>query len=200
MISPYGLFAVYILGLLAIAVFVGLFVVKSVLKKRGVIARSLNMTLLAVRLPPVHLEPMQQGTQQIRERIALMEQLYANFYEIKDSSIRNFLYGKPVFALELTIPHIGEEMAFYVAVPRRVSGTVEKVIQGIFPDAHVEPAKDYNIFNPEGASSGGYMRLGRNRYYPARSYQKLEGDPMREVTNVFTKLAAAGEEIGRAHV
>ena len=175
------------------AVVVGVFAMRRIGQKRGIITRSLNLALLSVRLPPVHLEPQQQGVQQIRERIALMEQLYANLHQIRDSLFRSFFYGRPVFALELTIPHIGEELSFYLAVPRRLSSAVEKIVQGIFPDAEVQRALDYNIFNPEGASAGAYLTLSHTRYYPVRTYQKLEGDPMREITNVFTKLAREGE-------
>jgi len=183
----------YLGGALVLAILIGIAVVRALSRRRGVISRSLNLALLAVRLPPVRLEPMQSGVQQIRERIALMEQLYGNLHQIRDSYLRNFFYGRPVFALELTIPHIGEEMSFYLAVPRRLSSSMEKVVQGIFPDAEVQRASDYNIFNPAGASAGAYLKLGRNRYYPVRTYQKLEGDPMREITNVFTKLAREGE-------
>ena len=180
-------------GALLLAIAIGVIMMRLVFRRRGIIMRSLNMSLLLVRMPPVRLEPTAQGTAQIRERIALMEQLYTNFHEIRDSLLRNLLYGPPAFALELTVPHVGEELSFYVAVPRRMTSAAEKVIQGIFPDAHVEPTQDYNIFNPEGAHAGGYMRLRANRYYPARSYQKLEGDPMREITNAFTKLSREGE-------
>ena len=183
----------YLGGALALAILIGILAVRFMSRKRGVISRSLNLSLLAVRMPPVRLEPMQSGVQQIRERIALMEQLYGNLHQIRDSFLRNFFYGRPVFALELTVPHIGEEMSFYLAVPRRLAPSVEKVVQGIFPDADVAVAPEYNIFSPTGASAGAYLKLGRNRYYPLRTYQKLEGDPMREITNVFTKLARQGE-------
>ena len=183
----------YIGAVLILAIAVSLFILRRISRTRAAITRSLNMALLAVRLPPVHLEPQQQGVQQIRERIALMEQLYTNLHQIEDSFIRSFLYGRPVFALELTIPHIGEELAFYLAVPRRLSAAVEKIVQGIFPEAHIEQAPEYNIFNPQGASAGAYVTLRGPRYYPVRTYQKLEGDPMRELANVFTKLAPDGE-------
>lgn len=162
--------------------------------RTGKISRSLNLELLTVKFTS-HLNQKEQepSLQQIREKIALMEQLYHNLSILKDNWWRNFLYGRPVFALELAVPHVGEELSFFIAVPRRFVLAVEKIVQGIFPDAHVEPSKEYNIFNPEGASTGSWITLKDNRYYPIRTYQKLEGDPMRGVTNVFTKLAREGE-------
>jgi len=182
----------YIGGVLLLAIVAGLFVLRRISRTRAVIARSLNMSLLTVRMPPVHMEQQMQ-VQQIREKIALMEQLYTNLHQIEDSFVRSFLYGRPTFALELTIPHIGEELAFYLAVPRRLAPAVEKIVQGIFPEGHIEKAPEYNIFNPQGVTAGAFITLRGPRYYPVRTYQKLEGDPMRELTNVFTKLAPEGE-------
>lgn len=184
----------YFFSLLFLAATAGVFFTRVVLRRRGLISRSLNLVLLAVRLPPAEQQSNAEMSQaQMRERIAFMEQLYANLHEIRDPGIRSFFYGRPMFALELTVPHIGEELIFYLALPRRLAAAVEKAVQGIFPEASVERAKDYNIFNPEGAAAAAALTLARNRFYPVRTYQKLETDPMRELTNVFTKLAAEGE-------
>lgn len=177
---------VIVLALLAVLILRGY-------ARRGLISRSLNLELLLVRFSPVAPSPQEPTMQQIREKIALMEQFYSHLHLIRDNWWRKLLYGKPTFSLELTIPSIGEEISFYVAVPRRLRMAVEKVIQGIFPDAQVEVSRDYNIFNPEGQAVGAGIVLKENRYYPLKTYQKLEGDPMKELTNVFTKLAKEGE-------
>lgn len=195
--DSFFIFAIYV-GVVMLAAFLTLLLLLlRYFARRGLISRSLNLELLAVRFQPFYQMQQQNqqepGIQQIREKIALMEQFYANLYGIRENSFRTFLYGKPTFAMELTIPHIGEELLFYVAVSRRLIPAVEKIIQGIFPDAHVERSRDYNIFNPEGASAGANMGLKANPYFPIRTYQKLETDPMKELTNIFTKLAREGE-------
>lgn len=150
------------------------------------------MGLLAIRFP--NQPPADLPLQQMREKIALMEQCYAHLGSIRDTVWwAPLLYGPPSFALELNIPVVGEELAFYVAVSRRLLPAVEKAIQGIFPDAHVERSDDYNIFAPQGAASGAVLRLERPYYFPVRTYQKLEGDPIAAITNAFMKLAASGE-------
>jgi len=185
-------FLIYLLTLALTASAVILLIFWRVLLRRGLISRSLNLALILVRFPPQF--PQENITlQQIREKIALMEQFYANLAGLGDKWWRILLYGKPSFALELAIPQVGEELTFYVAVPRRIKGAVEKIIQGIFPDAHIEDSRDYNIFNPEGAAVGSEAALKKNRYYPIRTYQKLEVDPIKELTNVFSKLAKVGE-------
>lgn len=190
--STYFLFFAYLILVVGTAVAVVLIFARLRLLARGRISRSLNLELLLVRFLHYPAEN-QQSLQQIREKISLMEQLYQNLSVLKDIWWRNFLYGRPLFALELTVPHTGEEISFYVAVPRRFVPAVEKIIQGIFPDAHVEKSRDYNIFNPNGAVAASWAVLKTNRFYPLKTYQKLEGDPLREITNVFTKLAREGE-------
>ena len=169
----------------------GALIVPMVLRSRALISRSLNLTLIAVRFSLQ--SPKELSLQQIREQIGLMEQFYSHLAVIKETWWRVFLYGRPTFAMELTIPSVGEEISFYVAVPRRFAKAIEKIIQGIFPDAHIEESRDYNIFNPEGVAVGTTIVTRPNIFYPIRTYQHLEGDPLKGVTNVFTKLAKVGE-------
>ncbi|MBI2056133.1 MAG: DUF87 domain-containing protein [Candidatus Sungbacteria bacterium] len=195
--DPYTLFLLY-LGFIAIVVCaIAILLFRLRVVRRGVVSRSLNLELISVRFAPreaaQNASQQNDNLQQAREKIALMEQCFVNLHQIRDSFLRTVMYGKPVFGLELTIPAASEELAFYIAVPRRFARTAEKVIQGIFPDAHLEISKDYNIFNPNGVAVGSRIRLKENSFYPIRTYQKLEGDPMRAVTNVFTKLAREGE-------
>lgn len=180
------LFAILVAGAVAAVLF------RRLLIRKGLIQRSLNLVLLAVRLVPA--QPTGESSlQQIREKIALMEQFYANLSIIRDSFWQTVWYGKPTFALELALPHMGEELSFFIAMPRRLSGSVEKLIQGFFPDAQIEIVHDYNIFNPEGAALGSAVTLKESQYLPVRTFQKLEADPLRAMTNVFTKLAREGE-------
>ena len=171
----------------------GVFLMRKWLIHRRLISRSVSLELFVVRFPPEPPGEKLLQLQQVRERIALMEQFYANLYGLRESRFASLVYGDPFFALELTIPHIGEELTFYIAVPRRLAPAVEKIIQGIFPEARVESSRDYNIFNPEGAAVGAVGMFKTNKFYPVKTYQKLEGDPLREIANVFTKLAQVGE-------
>ncbi len=191
--SELTLFYLYLLAIFIILLGVVAILLLRGSARRGLISRSLNLELLLVRFSPVAPPAQEPTVQQIREKIALMEQFYSHLHLIRDNWWRTLLYGKPAFSLELTIPSIGEEISFYVAVPRRLRTAVEKVIQGIFPDAQVEISRDYNIFNPEGKAAAAAVILKENKYYPVRTYQKLEGDSMKELTNVFTKLAKEGE-------
>ncbi|MBI4127659.1 MAG: hypothetical protein HY459_01165, partial [Parcubacteria group bacterium] len=129
------------------------------LLRRGLISRSLNLVLLAIRFPTPAPSPQEPSLQQVREKIGLMEQLLSQLAVIRDKWWRSLLYGRPQFVLELAIPSIGEEMTFYIAVPRRRVLAIEKIIQGVFPESHIEESRDYNIFNPSGSVLSSFVQL-----------------------------------------
>lgn len=162
------------------------------ISRRDEIWRSLNLRLFLVRLPKdVRKEDL--SAEQVREKIAVMENVYANLAYVHDSWWNAFAYGKPSFALEITTPHIGEEISFYAAVPKKFAASFEKIIHANFSTASVEHAKDYNIFNPNGATAASEVKLARNFMFPVKSFREISVDPLRSVTNVFSKLAREGE-------
>ena len=158
-------------------------------------SRSLGMALFSVLLPKVSPKDAEalSSIDRTREKIAVMEQLYRSLRDIHDSSWHEFLYGEPVFSLELTIPEAGSEVLFYIAVPKRFSESVEKIIQGLYPEGEVYRVKDYNIFNPFGQSAAVIISAARNEYLPLQTYQTLEADPLRLFVGAFARVAEKGE-------
>ncbi|RJQ37191.1 type IV secretory system conjugative DNA transfer family protein [Candidatus Parcubacteria bacterium] len=156
------------------------------------LARSLNLALLHVSLPRP--DPnVQRSAEELRQDIGLMETVFSGLSNIRDSWWSTLWHGAPNFALELTVPHVGEELWFYAAVPRRFAAAVEKIIHGVYPDARIEKTNDYNIFHPTGESAVALVTLARSTILPIRTYRRAEGDPLREVANAFSKLASTGE-------
>ena len=186
------LFIIYVFILLIVGAAVFFVFLRKNIFEKSVVSRSLNLTLLLVRFAKKE-EEGESPIQTLREKISLMEGVFAALYSSPVGAIKNFLFGAPSIAFELTVPSQSKEMSFYVAVPRRQAQAVEKIIHGIFPEALVEQAPDYNIFVPEGKAAISSMMLREPVNLPIRTYAKLESDPLKEITNVFTKLAAEGE-------
>jgi len=161
-------------------------------QKKGLLSRALNMTLFLVRVPREF--PKEGDTKkQDKELIAVMEQLFSSFANFHASGWKKILYGEPYIAFELAVHHVGEEIHFYVAVPRAYEIIVEKQIHGFYPTAEITKSKDYNIFNSQGAAVGSRFALTSNRILPFRTYQKLEADPLGEVLTSMSKLEEEGE-------
>jgi hypothetical protein len=159
--------------------------------------RALNMGLFLITLPKKSLSQKAtheegEAPKQRKEIISIMEQLYASLAHLKDKS-GALIYGNQPLVLEIAVPQAGDEIAFYLAAPRRWAQVIEKQIHGFFPDAMVEHTRDYNIFNPSGAVSGAFLKLTRDMWLPFKTYQNLGADPLNEIVNAFSKLGLAGE-------
>lgn len=185
-----ALLIIYI-SVLVILVITG-FVLTGTIKGRGSVARALNLSLFRITLPK---ETVSNSGQQKsdKELISVMEQLYSSISNIHSSGWNKFVYGEPYIALELSVHHVGEEINFYIAVPSNYKDVFEKQVHGVFPLSDVTHVHDYNIFNPHGASVGGYLSLTSDPILPIRSYQHLESDALGSILTSLSKLEKEGE-------
>ncbi len=191
-----SLFVTILLFLVLAILFVAAFVVVGGVRTKGRIERALNMSLLLVQVPKEY--PSQKDNQtnqqkQEKELLGVGEQLLASFANIHAKGWNKFFYGEPYVALELAVHHVGEETHFYIAVPNTLSDIIEKQIHSYYPTADVTKVKDYNIFNPNGATTGGYVTYEQEKILPFRTYQKLESDPLSAILTAMSKLEAEGE-------
>ena len=164
------------------------------LQNKGMIMRSLNMSLFLVILP--RYEKDKEGERKDeKERIALMEQLLSSFINLKTGSLKGIRQGVPYIVFEMAVHNEGESVHTYIAVPKSIESILEKQIHGFFPEAQVEKVKDYNIFNPRGASAGSYLTLERHSVLPLQTYQTLSADPMGNIITAMTKIEKQNEGV-----
>ena len=184
------LIVIYLI-VLAILGIAGLVLVNAV-RSKGSIARALNMSLFLITLPR---ETPQNSGQQKSEKdlVSVMEQLFSSFTNLHSKGWNKFLYGEPYLALEMAVHHIGDEIHFYMAVPKTYEDIFEKQVHGVFPTAEIEKAKDYNIFSSTGTSLAAYYKLAENPILPIRTYQKMESDPLGSTLTAMSKLQKEGE-------
>lgn len=177
--------------LLAIVVFLGIYLAFKLVQGKGKVVRALNMALFMISVPKISAEEKQKKP--FKELVGVMEQFYASLSNMREKGLKAFLYGQPVFAFEMAVAHVGEEICFYAACPRRVKSVFEKQIHGFFPTADVREVEDYNIFNPTGASAICSLFASRGISLPLRTYQNLETDSLNEIANALSKLDDDGE-------
>jgi len=189
-VIPYIIYVI----IAAIAVIFVIIIVQGRLLK-GRIIRALNMKLFLVTVPrEVPKSGEQQPQKSDKERIAVAEQFLSNLVQIKPKGWWQKLYYGPLhIVFEMAVPHIGEEIHFYVAVPRGFEDFIEKQIHGFYPSASVDLVEDYNIFAPNTKISGGYLSLSKKYILPFRTYQNLEADPLGTITNALSKIVGDTE-------
>ncbi|MEX2090572.1 MAG: DUF87 domain-containing protein [Candidatus Paceibacterota bacterium] len=169
------------------------FVLLGAMRTRGSIARSLGMSLFLITVPR-EIPSANSGQQRTeKEMISVMEQLYSSFVNLHAKGWNKFMYGEPYIVLEMAVHHIGEEINFYMAVPRSYEQIFEKQVHGVFQTAQIDKVKDYNIFNPQGFSLGAYFTLKDNSILPFKTYQNLQSDPLSGLATGLSKLTKEGE-------
>jgi len=177
---------------LLFGVFIFLLILFQKRKKRGFLARGMNLTLFLVTLPQI-IEKEKEIS--LEDKLKTAEQFFSSLTGgIKEADpIKRLLFGNPFFVFEIAVHRIGEEIYFYVACPRSLAQMMEKQILGFWPKAQVQPVTDYNIFNPEGQAVGSIANLAKSPVFSIKPYQEFTTDPLSTITSVFTKLAREGE-------
>lgn len=100
---------------------------------------------------------------------------------------------KSQFSLEVAVSYIGEEITFYVSVPRDSVQFTMRQIQGLWPEAQIEEVDDYNIFNSQGFSSGLFLKQKNNVVLPIRTFEEAQMDTFLPILSNFSKVEALGE-------
>lgn len=176
--------------IMGIAAVFGIRLIMQIHRKQQV-AYSLNLITLLVSLP-IH-KQKQANQDEIRKIIGVMEQFYTSIVQVEKGWLKGMFSGSSALSFEMVLPAIGEEIHFYLSVPRTYAETVEKQITGFLGDAKVEIVEDFNIFNPVGATVASYLTQSKSFYLPIRTYQSLEIDPLNFIANAMSKLEFHGE-------
>ncbi|MEK9194621.1 MAG: DUF87 domain-containing protein, partial [Patescibacteria group bacterium] len=138
---------------------------------------NLKLKLFLVRLPKVKKEG-----KDLKQEIGISEQFL--------SALTAF---KRPFVFEVAVPHIGEEIHFYVAVEERLTEALVRQIQSVWSEAQVQKVDDYNIFNYSGAASGVWIRLKERFILPIRTYEELNADTFLPTLGGLAKINEFGE-------
>ena len=158
------------------------------IRKREDFKRSLNLTFLKVTLPKKEsdLDEKKETTKDFKEMVGLMEQLYASLKSIHSSKIIKKILGQDLISFEY-IAHEWE-ILFYIVIPKAYKFLIEKQINGFYTDAIIEETTEVNIFKDRKYSEGTYVHAVKNFLFPIKTYQKLESDPINNITWALSKL------------
>jgi len=165
-----------------------LFIVLKILRNKENYKRTLNLTFLKVTLPKKDsdLDEKKETTKDFKEMIWLMEQLYSSLKSIHSNKIIKKILGQDLLSFEY-IAHEGE-IWFYVVIPKAYKHLIEKQINWFYTDAVIEETTEVNIFNNRKYIEATYLNTSKEFFFPIKTYDKLESDPINNITNAFSKL------------
>jgi len=141
-----------------------------------------ELTVFSVQLPPRGEEEKKKPS---KELIAPMDAFFQNLYGLSELMKGGYI------ALE--IASFDGVIHFYVAAPSELHRVIEKQLTASYPDAWIEPVKEYNPFPKEGEVASAQLALRRSFVFPIDTYKKLEFDTLSALTNALSKLEKGKE-------
>lgn len=164
---------------LAVIVFcvAALFILR--LRKKRRLKEALELRLLSVVVPKKHKDEQKAD---FKDEINLSAQLFSILADLKTHA-----------CLEAAVNHVGEEINFFIAVPREFTAPVSRKIEGLWPDAQVMPCDDFNIFNQQGMVAGCFLSQKKSFVLPIRSYVDANLDTFASILSGLSKISAVGE-------
>ena len=163
-------------------------------RKRSEISGALQMILFRVLLPREENPPAGEAKKkEPKDIMASMEQFYAAFSSLRVPWFSRVRFGNPAVVFEMSVPHVGEEVIFYVSIPRLYAPFFSNQLHSYFSSAKIDEIEDYNLFHPTGVSIGAVARLTAHPVLSLRTYADLGEDPLAAITGAFAKIKTVGE-------
>lgn len=178
----------YILFITLIALISSGYITLKILRKKEDFKRALKLSFLKVTLPKKDsdLDEKKETTKDFKEMISLMEQLLSSLKSIYSGKIIKKLLGQDLISFEYIVHEW--EILFFVVVPKNYKNLVEKQINWFYSDAIIEETTEVNIFKNRKYHKWTYLNTSKDLFFPIKTYQKLESDPINNITNAFSKL------------
>ena len=172
-------------------VFIAIFLVRFFVRRSAVNNSYFEHQIFLVKLPKEKPKDNESGfnVQQMKEEIAKGETIFASIGGLRaEKGFKSWLYGRQDhFSFEVVANQ--NKIAFYVATPKNNARYIEQQIHAHYPEASIEEIEDYNSFSPDAQVAAGYLRTKKDFYFPLKTYQKMEVDPMNSIINVMSKLS-----------
>lgn len=127
----------------------------------------------------------------MREIVSNAEAFYSSLSSMynKYKIFQNFFVGSLHVAAEIVAKD--NEIFFYMAVPYVFVEMVENSLNAQYPEANIERVEEHNIFNSEWGIenvAGGELRATNSYYFPFRTYQDLDSEPLDAITSSLAQL------------
>lgn len=188
---PTGTLVVLWLILLAILSLVALllyFLFTDLIRKRTWAPRILGSVFLEVSLPKDNATPEQEPQKEEKDMIAIAEQFFTTITSTHGHGLAH-LFGIHDY-ISFEIAAVGKKISFYINVPKKFQGLLEKQLHAQYPRAQIDTVKPYNIFGVKSYVSAAELKLQKKFAFPIRTYKAMETDPINALTNSLSKLDA----------
>lgn len=157
-------------------------------QRREDFKRSLSLCFLKVTMPKKDsdLDEKKETQKDFKETISIMEQLLSSLKSIYSTKLKNKFLWQDHISFEYVA--INNEIYFYIVCPRNLKELIEKQINWFYQDAIIEETQEIDIFKGKQFFESSYLHLKKPYFFPIKTYQKLESDPINNITWSFSNL------------
>jgi hypothetical protein len=189
LLEPTTFFALLILvALLGFGGVFFYFFVLNNLRQKTWLPRLKKSVFLEVSVPKDGSAADQEAQREEKDMISVAEQFFATISEISHDGLSHFLGIDEYISLEIAAHQ--KKISFYINVPKRLQGLVEKQLHAQYPKAQIDSVKIYNIFQPDSLTAAAELSLQHDFIHSMKTYKNMETDPLNAITNSLSKLSA----------
>jgi hypothetical protein len=166
-----------------------IFLVQQTQKHR--IAQSQKLRFLQVRIPKNAVArnsdvDAKDHANSMKDNIALMNQVYKNFYAIYNSTFRDKQLGNNYISMEILVER--EVIKFLLGVPDDHLLTMQQMIASFYSGALVEIVDEPKLLEGGKFMAGGEFTLKKDSVHPIKTYESFEADPMDSLLSAFSNV------------
>lgn len=154
-----------------------------------------NMVHMKISLPREESQKDKEKSEikDFKEMIGVMEQFYRNVHEIGELNLQNIIHTRIFKDDFVSFEYVAKNkiVDFYAVTPKRYANMIDKQITSYYPNTDIQPQDKLDIW-PKGNKLKCYYAYLKNPFfYPIRTYQNLENDPLNDLTNIFSKFESS---------
>lgn len=190
--APITLYTITILVLIGlIAIFFGVlhyFLKKHWWNTKVIIPRTKDWVFLDVQMPKDNAgetEKQKNTDDERKKQIGIAEQLFTTLSGIGHD--KGWFEARDYLTFEIASSE--QKISFYINCPRHLKELVEKQIQAQYPHSFVDEVQGYNPFQKGGEVRAVELVQNKGYFYPIRTYEDTETDPLNALTNAMSKLS-----------
>jgi len=100
--------------------------------------------------------------------------------------IRNKIWDAEKISFELLLEK--KQLKFIVVCDNYFKSIIEKQITSFYPSANIDYIDNYEFKTKDNFVNGFYLHIQNDFWFPIKTYDTMEDDPLNDLANVFSKL------------
>lgn len=139
--------------------------------------KSLDLIFFEVKLP-----------QNNESEISAAEQMFAGLTGISKKLTGMKKYFDARLFVSFEVVAFKDNIRFYVVMPKKIAGLVDRQINGTYPSAEIVQTKEYNLFPDDAQVVYASLKQDKEIRVPVRTYEDLPVDTLSTLLDAFSKL------------